>query len=266
MKIIRVLIVQGFPQIRALLREMMAMESDLVLVGECADGRSAVTAIRRLRPELLFLGVRLRGMNGFEVLESLDGCVPPAVIFVSPFDRYAARAFNVHAVDYLLKSFNPQRFKQAVQRARLRLENRDAEDAAQTSAGQLLPKPLSIRTGGRILLLRPEEIDAVVAHRNYSALHAADAVHRTRSSLSELQMKLPPGKFLRISRSTLVNTKRIDEVVRKSHGDGLLRLKNGQEFRLSRRYREQWSALVETEKTPRRKKAAPPNRILEPIT
>ena len=244
MKIIRVLIVQGLPQIRALLREMMAWENDLVLVGECADGRSAVTAVRKHRPELLFLGVRLRGMSGFEVLDSLNGDAPPAIIFVSSLDRYAARAFSVHAVDYLLKPFTPQRFKQAVQRARLRLKHRNAE-TVKTSAPHRLPKPISVKSEGRILLLRPEEIDAVVAHRNYLALHAAHAVHRTRSSLSELQAKLPAGKFLRISRSTLINTKRIEEIVRTSHGDGLLRLKDGQEFRVSRRYRAQWSALVE---------------------
>jgi two-component system LytT family response regulator len=244
-KIIRALIVQGFPQIRGLLRDMIAAESDLVLIGECADGRSAVTAIRKHRPELLFLGVRLRGMNGFDVLDSLDGGAPPAVIFVSPFERYAARAFSVHAVDYLLKPFTPQRFKQAIQRARLRLKHRDAADAAKTSAPLRLPRPISVKTEGRILLLRPEEIDAVVAHRNYSALHAGHAVHLTRSSLSDLQTKLPAGKFLRISRSTLINTRRFEEIIRTSHGDGLLRLKNGQEFRVSRRYRAQWSALVE---------------------
>lgn len=246
MKVIRALIVQGFPRIRAALREMVATEKDLVLVGECASGKSAVAAIRKHRPQLLFLGVQLRGMNGFEVLKSLDGDVPPAIIFVSLFDRYAARAFGVHAVDYLLKPFTAQRFAQAVQRARVRLEqSRDSREARRTPAAQRFPKPISVKDGRRIVLLRPEEIDAVVAHRNYLALHAADAVHRARSSLSTLQMKLPAGKFLRISRSTLVNIARIKEILRKSHGDALLRLQSGQEFRLSRRYRAQWSVLVD---------------------
>jgi two-component system LytT family response regulator len=246
-KVIRALIVQSFPDIREALREMMVKEKDLVLIGECTNGKSAVAAIRKHCPQLLFLGVRLRGMNGFEVLKSLGGDVPPAIIFVSPFDRYAVGAFGVHAVDYLLKPFTAQRFKQAIQRARVRLEQgRDRREAKRALPAHRFQKPISVKDGRRIVLLRPEEIDAVVAHRNYLALHAEGGVHRARSSLSTLQMKLPAGKFLRISRSTLVNARRIKEIVRKGHGDGLIRLESGHEFRLSRRYRAHWSALVDT--------------------
>ena len=224
---------------------MLATEKDLLLVGECTDGASAAAAIRKHRPQILFLGVRLHGMNGFELLKFLDGEVPPAIIFVSPFGHYAAEAFSVHAVDYLLKPFTRQRFKLAIQRARVRLEQKlDSPAAKAILAVSGRPKPLRVKEGGRILLLRPDEIDAIVAHRNYSALHASGAVHRARSSLSTLQMKLPPGEFLRISRSAVVNTKRVTHIVRKSHGDGVVRLANGQEFPLSRRYRAQWSALV----------------------
>ena len=245
MKKIPALIVQGFPEIRAALREMVATEKDLLLVGECSDGASGAAAIRRHRPQLLFLGVQLRGMNGFELLKFLEGEAPPAVIFVSPFD-HAAGAFGVHAVDYLLKPFTRQRFKQAVQRARLRLDSlSNSRERVKAALPTGFTKPISVRAGRRIVLIKPDEIDAVVAQRSYSALHVGGTIHRARLSLSELQEKLPAAKFLRISRSTLVNKKRIQEIVRKGHGDALLRLEGGREFRLSRRYRAQWSALVD---------------------
>lgn len=246
MKPIRALIVLEFPHVRDSLRTMVAAEKDIMLLGEYGDGASAVRAIRKHRPQLLFLGVQLRGMTGFEVLQSADGDRPPAVIFVSKFEHDAVRAFGSDAVDYLLKPFTRRRFKRALTRARSRLESslrrdKPVEHSESTSKSAQL---LAMKVSGRIVLLRPPEIEAIVACRTYSTVHTGNGTHRARSSLSAFQTKLPSGKFIRINRSTLINADHVKTILRKTHGDGLLRLMNGKEFPLSRRYRGQWAGLI----------------------
>jgi two-component system LytT family response regulator len=244
-KKIRVLIIQGFPEVVDALHAMIADEVDLVLLGKLQDGHDGLRAIREHRPHLVFLGIRLSGMNGFEVLEAAGADAPRAVIFVSVYDRYAVRAFSVDAVDYLLKPFTRDRFREAVQRARWRLDEplvrRNGRHAPLDSAA---PKAIGIRSNGRIVLLRPREIEMVVGRRTGCVVHTGAATHRVNSALASLQKKLPPEKFVRINRSTLVNAASVEAVVRKGHGDGLVRLKGGQMFPLSRRYRSQWSGFL----------------------
>lgn len=243
MKKIGALIVQGFPDVRASLREMIAREEDIVLLGEYEDGASGLRAIRKLRPQLLFLGVQLRGMDGFDVLKSLDGHAPAAVIFVSHFERYAMRAFEVQAADYLLKPFTRRRFKEALGRARQLLES--GQRLAKTSSHETKSlQLLGVKVSGRIVLVKPDEIETIVAHRAYATVHTPTASHRARSSLAAFQDKLGTKQFIRINRSTLVNTGHVKEIIRKAHGDGLLRTDSGKEFPLSRRYRVNWSGLI----------------------
>jgi len=243
------MIVQAFPAVRAAVREMLKEEKDIVLLGECGDGEAAVLALRRHRPDLLFLGVQLPGRNGFDLLHALDGDSPPAVIFVSMFERYAAHAFNVHAVDYLLHPFTRYRFRQALVRARHRLDRHRRRG----SGAGLLPrrdaaptKKFLLRTEGRLVVLSSDEIEAVVAQRPYSVVHTRTAAYPARSSLEQFRRRLARDQFVRINRTTLVNTRRVSDVVPRTHGDGLVRLEGGHEFRLSRRFRSEWSVLLAT--------------------
>ena len=225
---------------------MIAAESDIVLLGEYEDGISGFRAIRKHRPHVLFLGVELGAMNGFEILEAADGQAPPAVIFVSKFEAYAVRAFNSQAVDYLLKPFTRARFKEAVDRARARLElsARNGKARGQSHDTPASVPLLGVKVRGRIVLLRPPEIESIVACRTHAVIHTARGTHRARCSLAAFQTKLPASKFIRINRSTMINADHVETAARKSHGDGFLRLTNGQEFPLSRRYRRQWAALI----------------------
>ena len=252
MKKIRALIVQGFPEVRAALREMIAGETDLVLLGEYGDGEAGLRALREHRPHLLFLGIRLGRLDGFELLDLAGTDAPPAVIFVSVYERYAVRAFSADAVDYLLKPFTRERFEEAVQRARWRLEESPRSRPSPINAvnGSHPPALIGVKANGRIVLLKPDEIEFIIARRTSCLVHTESADYSARSHLSSIQEKLPANRFIRINRSTLVNAAHVKEAARKAHGDGSLRMKSGQEFRLSRRYRAYWSALIRATNKP----------------
>jgi two-component system LytT family response regulator len=244
-KKIRVLIVQGLPEIRATLREMVAREKDLALVGEHQDGYAGLGAIRQERPSLVFLGTEPGGIDGFKLLEMAGNHAPRAVIFVSRHENHAVRAFSSNAVDYLVEPFTRKRFQQAVKRARRRLARlARGRQSAGADRGPDSPRLIGAKVGGRILLLQSDQIEMIVARRSYSTIHIRNAAHRVRSSLSALQQRLPPGQFIRINRSTLINAAHVREITRRPHGDGRVRLDNGQELPLSRRYRAHWSALT----------------------
>jgi two-component system LytT family response regulator len=251
MKYIRTLIVEDEPIARAALRRLVEEEKDIALVAECPDGLTALTAIRQHRPELVFLDVQLPGLNGLDLLQALDGDMPPAVIFVTAHSRYALSAFASHATDFLLKPFTPERFRESLKRARLRLRDRlPIENSLSTLAKNTRPRGtppsvLSLKVGKRFVLIRADAIEAIVANESSSVLHTTEGNHRTRLSLAALEKKLPPGKLVRINRSTLVNAEHVKDLVHKEHGDGLLRLDNGQEFPLARRYRKQWAVLMD---------------------
>jgi len=252
-KHIRALIVEDEPLARDVLRRLVEGEDDIVLIDECADGITALKAIQRHRPELVFLDVRLPGLSGVDLLKKLDGSLPPAVIFVTAHDRYAVPAFAAHAVDFLLKPFTRERFRESLQRARHRLRGKPslkpslavlAQNANRHSDSASL---LSFKVGKRFVLVQAGEIEAIVASGAYSVIHTLEASHRTRCRVPLLEQKLPPGKFLRINRSTIINAERIKEIVRKEHGDGFVRLQSGREFSLARRWRAHWSVLMATD-------------------
>ena len=251
MRKIRAVVVEDESLARDVLRRLIAGEKDIVVVAECVDGTAGVETIRKERPDLLFLDIRLPGLNGLEVLQSLDGEPPPAVIFVTASDRHAVRAFSSHAVDYLLKPFTRERFREAVNRARLRLRGKLsplksglATLVKQADVHSDPPSNLSLKVGRGFVILRSDDIESVAANRGGSMVATVSASHKTRQTLGALQKRLPSENFIRVNRSALVNSNYVEEIIRKRHGDGRVRLKSGREFPLARRWRMHWAALL----------------------
>jgi two-component system, LytTR family, response regulator len=243
---IRTLIVDDEPLGRERVRTLLRGDPEIEIVGEAADGHKALAAIRKLKPDLLFLDVQMPEMDGFAVLEALEAEEMPVVIFVTAYDRYAVQAFEVHALDYLLKSFDRERFAAAAARAKQELTRRKTEGlnprlAALLEELQARKKYITrlvIHSGGRISFLRAEEIDWIEAADNYARLHVGRESHLLRETMQSLERRLDPVKFARIHRSTIVNVDRIAELQSLFHGDYAVRLRDGTELTLSRGYRE----------------------------
>ena len=252
MAAIRVLIIDDEPLARQRIRALLAAEPDVTVVGECDDGQKAVAAIREHRPDLIFLDVHMPELDGFGVLEALSGERLPGVIFVTAYDRYALRAFEVHALDYLLKPFNRERFRQALERARGRLRQaRPAEvhellhallaDVQTAARG---PRRLVVKSDNRIVLVKPEEVDWVEAAGNYVRLYVGKDEHLLRATMEGVEAQLPPRQFVRIHRSTIVNVERIRSLEPGFHGDYVVQLHDGTELPLSRTYRPKLEELL----------------------
>jgi two-component system LytT family response regulator len=245
-KKIRTVIVDDEPLGRERIRKLLADDPEIEVVGESPDGRDAVASIAKLKPDLLFLDVQMPEMNGFEVLEAVAGAEMPVVIFVTAYDHYAVKAFQVHALDYLLKSFDRERFGQAVRRAKAeiakgrehRFDERLVALLEDLQEQRRKPERLLVRSGGRIFFLRVEEIDWIEAADNYVCLHVGRESHLLRGTMASIEERLDGRKFLRIHRSTIVNLDRVRELVPLFHGDYTVRLRDGKELVLSRSYRE----------------------------
>jgi len=243
---IRTLIVDDEPLGRERIRTLLASDAGIEVIEECSDGRHAIAAIEGLKPDLVFLDVQMPEMNGFAVLDAIASDHMPAIIFVTAYDHYAVQAFEVHALDYLLKSFDRERFQAALQRAKGEIQRSKAGLLNERLAGlledlQAKQKRLTrlvVKSGGRIVFLRAEEIDWVEAADNYVRIHSGRESHLIRETLQSLESRLNPEKFLRIHRSTLVNLDRIRELLPIFHGDYLVKLNDGTELTLSRSYRE----------------------------
>jgi two-component system, LytTR family, response regulator len=246
-KRVRTVIVDDEPLGRERIRTLLTDDPEIEVVGEASDGRGAVASIAKLKPDLLFLDVQMPEMSGFEVLEAVAGSEMPAVIFVTAYDQYAVKAFQVHALDYLLKSFDRERFGQAVERAKAEIargreHRRDERLVARLEDLQDRhdkPERLVVRSGGRITFLRVEEIDWIEAADNYVCLHVGRDSHLLRGTMASVEQRLDARKFLRIHRSTIVNLDRVRELAPLFHGDYAVRLRDGTELVLSRSYREQ---------------------------
>jgi two-component system LytT family response regulator len=242
---IRVLVVDDEPLARERLADLVAAEPDLELVGQCANGNEALAAIRAQKPDLVFLDVQMPERDGFGVLAELEPGKMPAVIFVTAYDQFAIKAFDVHAVDYLLKPFDTERFQKALGRARGQIQGQTGDIQNQLSAllahlkpgGQAVDR-LAVKSGGAVVFVKIEELDWVEAADNYVQLHVGANCHLHRETLTALAERLPE-KFLRISRSTLVNLDRIKELQPLTHGDYAVILADGTRLTLSRGYREE---------------------------
>ena len=251
MSALRVLLVDDEPLARERLRTLLADEPAIELVGECADGRSAIDAIRGLRPDLVFLDVQMPEHSGFDVLAALAPAETPAVVFVTAFDRYALEAFDVHALDYLMKPFDRERFIRALDRARTHLLRGDR--AAERKLAALLEElrgerryttRLVVRERGRVFFLRTESIDWIEAAGNYARLHVGREDHLLRETMKTLEARLDPAVFVRIHRSAIVNLERVREMVPSFHGEFTVVLDGGTRLASSRGYGEALRKLV----------------------
>jgi two-component system LytT family response regulator len=249
---IRALIVDDEPPARELIATLLRQETDVDVVGECPDGPSAVAAIERLSPDLIFLDVQMPRLDGFGVLASLPPEHWPLVVFVTAYDKHAVRAFDLHALDYLLKPFEYGRLRQAVQRARACLSRRDGA-SQQARLLTLLEEwqrksqaweRLAVRDGRRVTFIKPEDIDWIEAEGNYLRLHAGKKSYLFRETMSAAEARLAPQKFLRVSRSVLVNLERVKEWQPLFHGDSVLILEDGTRLTVSRLYRENWDRVM----------------------
>jgi two-component system LytT family response regulator len=242
---IRTLIVDDEPLGRERIRSLLRQDPDIEVVGECGDGRQAIAAIDDLQPDLLFLDVQMPEIDGFAVLEAIRPERMPSVVFVTAYDRYAVKAFEVHALDYLLKSFDRDRFQAAVGRAKDRVRRARDGQVTDRLAGlleslqerQKFLARILVRSSARIIFLPVDELDWAEAADNYVRLHAGKDAHLVRETLQAFARRLDPATFLRIHRSTLVNVNRIRELRPLFHGDYAVRLKDGTELTLSRRFR-----------------------------
>jgi two-component system LytT family response regulator len=254
--VIRTLVVDDEPLAREAVRVRLELERDVEIVGEARDGPAAVDAIRRLVPDLVVLDVQMPGLDGFEVLDRVAGETMPVVLFVTAYDRFAIRAFEVHALDYLLKPFTAERMRQALERVRRDLERDQAVAAresaaavldaraaslaspnAPSSGGEAYAYRLTVRDGEAFVMLRTEEIDWIEAAANYVRVHARARVFVLRGTMQALERRLDPRQFARIHRSTIVNVDRVREIRPEWHGDYDVVLADGHTLRLGRSYR-----------------------------
>lgn len=253
---IRVLIVDDEPAGREIVREMLTgavRRGEVEIIGESEDGRTAVGSIQSLRPDLVFLDVQMPEMDGFTVLSALPLEQLPFVIFVTAYDQYALRAFEVHALDYLLKPFDRERFEQAFDRAKRSLalerasdiherilsflESRGATDS-QIQTPQPYLERLVIKTDGRVFFLRADEIEWIEAEGNYVSLHTKQRVYLFREAISTLETQLDARQFRRIHRSTIVNIDCVRELQPMFRGEYRVIMRDGTELKLSQTYRD----------------------------
>ena len=250
---IRVLIVDDEPLARRFIRRMLKDDQEVSIIGECKNGLEAVAAIREKSPDLLFLDVQMPELDGFMVLETLGLENAPQVIFVTAYEQYAIRAFEIHALDYLLKPFDQARFNKALGHAKERLTVSPQDETERRQLTALLenikqrPKFLErliIKADGRIIFLKTEEIDWLEADDKYVHLHVGKTSHMVRQTLSGMEAQLDPEKFLRIHRSTIVNLERIKELQALFGGEHTVILNDGTELTLSRNYKDKLFELL----------------------
>lgn len=243
---IRVLLVDDEPLAREMLKEMLQGDPHAAIVGESVNGREALEAIRAHAPDLLFLDVQMPELGGFEVLAALEQVQIPHVVFVTAYDQYAVRAFEVHALDYLLKPFDQERFDISWQRAKAQIirdrnggtDQRILALLEELKAGSKYLDRLVIKAAGRIYFLETDEIDWIEAEGNYVSVHSAKKSHLLRETISSLESQLNPKKFVRIHRSSIVRIDRIKEMQPWFHGEYRILLQNGTLLTLSRNYRD----------------------------
>jgi two-component system LytT family response regulator len=243
--VLRVLIVDDEPVARRRIRRLLRADRDVDVVGEAADGAAAVQTIAEKQPDLVFLDVQMPELDGFGVLRRLGPARAPGIVFVTAFDQYALRAFEVHAVDYLLKPFTRERLLDTVARVRESRQAPERREDPRLAAllEELAERPrflrrLPARAGSRIVLIDAGEIDWLQAADNYVLVHSAGREYLMRETLTRLEGELDPHEFVRIHRSVLVRFDRIGELVPTVHGDYRVTLKNGVQLTLSRTYRD----------------------------
>jgi two-component system, LytTR family, response regulator len=238
---IRVLIADDEPVARRRIKRLLLTETDIDVAGESGDGRATVDAIRTLRPDLVFLDVQMPDGDGFSVLREVGESMP-AVVFVTAFDEYAIAAFEVHALDYLLKPFNRKRFLVTVARARDHLARGDdgrlSALLAELRDSRRHLTRFVVRGEGRVRLIDAARVDWIEAADNYAILHIGGETHAVRDTMNRLSKELDPDRFARIHRSAIVQIDRIRELLPSFHGDFVAVLHDGTRLNMSRAYRQ----------------------------
>ena len=250
---LRVLIVDDEPPARRRLKGLLKDEGDITVVGECEDGESAVAAVRRLAPDLVLLDVQMPGMDGFEVIDAIIRTIGPsrcpAIVFVTAHDKYALKAFDVHASDYLLKPFDRTRLRQAL--ARVRALALSPDDLTRTLLGLVRDvragRPLErfvVRSRGRVYFIRAGEVDWIEAHGHYLTLHVGRDTHLIRETIRHLESRLDANRFIRVQRSAIINVDRIKELLPTFHGEYVVVLRDGTRVSSGRGYSHRLQTLA----------------------
>ncbi len=245
-KKIKALIVDDEPLARKYIRRLLGGNRDVDVIGECGNGKDAVVFIRENNPDLVFLDVQMPEMDGFTMLESIGVEQLPQIIFVTAYEQYAIRAFEIHALDYLLKPFDQPRFEKAINHVMEAFSNRHRKEDSRQQVSALLETVkqkaefldrLIIKANGRIVFLKTEEIDWIEADDKYVHLHLGKKSHLIRQTLGGMEAQLDPKKFIRIHRSAIVNIGRIKELQPMFTGEHIVVLEDGRELTLSRSYK-----------------------------
>jgi two-component system LytT family response regulator len=248
---IRALIVDDQLLAREVLRRMLRNEADIEIVGTPANGREAVETINRLKPDLVFLDVQMPELDGFGVMSQIASSWMPVVIFVTANQQFALKAFDVQALDYLVKPCTRDRFQLALQRAREEIQRKQAGELQQRISELLFKTPphrrdrIAVKSAGKILFLRLDDIDWVEAADNYVKLHLGGQTHTLRDTMTAVEARLPTERFVRISRSSIVNVGHIRELHPLLHGEYAVVLQNGTELSLTRGYRDRLRQLCQ---------------------
>ena len=250
---IRTIIADDERLARKKLRILLGSESGIQVVAECRDGKQTIAAVHSHKPDLLFLDIRMPEEDGFQVLSRIPPDEMPAVVFTTAYDRYAMRAFEAHALDYLLKPFDQARLHTAVERARTDilkshdhgLTRRILDLLAEAKTDSRHDPRLVIRTGGRVVFLDLDEVDWIEAAANYVKLNVGKDSYLLREGIGRIWERLDPSRFVRIHRSTIVNVRKIKELQPCDSGEYIAVLKNGKELSCSRGYRPELQRLIE---------------------
>src|SRR4051812_24565886 len=252
-KKIRTVIVDDEELARDRIQTLLELQPDVEIVGVCTDGPSAVETIDRTQPDLVFLDVQMPGMDGFEVVENLERTKLPAVVFVTAHDAHALKAFEIHALDFLLKPFDQTRFEKALERARGQLSQAKGTTVLDSRLVTLLEElheerkyseRLIVKSSGRVFFVRTEEIDWVEASGNYVKIHTKSDAHLLRESMKNMEAKLDPKTFVRIHRSAIVNIDHIKELEPWFHGEYIVIMRDGTRLTASRVFSDRLSALI----------------------
>ena len=249
---IRTLIVDDESLARERIRDMLASDPAIEIVSECANGEEAIEAIKRFSPDLVFLDVEMPGVDGFAVLDGLPADRMPTIIFVTAYDQYAVRAFEVYALDYLLKPFDRERFEKALARAKVQITSERSDALSERilrAIEDIKTKPvhlerLVIKMNGHVFFMKAEEIDWLEAEGNYVRLHSGKESYLLRDTISALESQLDPKRFIRVHRSAIVIVDRISELQPWFHGEYRIVLREGVQLTLSRTYREKLHELL----------------------
>jgi two-component system LytT family response regulator len=247
---LRVLVVDDEPLVRDGIRALLEREAGVRLLGEARDGEEALERIRELRPDLVLLDVQMPGMDGFAVAASLEPEERPAIVFVTAYSEYAIRAFDMHAVDYLLKPFDAERFATALRRARERMAvgkvARLEELLTALRPARTYPERLLLKQDGTVVVVLPDDIDWVEAADNYVKIHTRTGRYMVREPLKQIEAKLDPDRFARAHRSAIVNLSRVKSLDPLSSGESVITLTAGTRLTLSRGYRDDFKSRLES--------------------